>query len=176
MNSSGLDAGTVEEWFHGNVLGRFDHATPRSHTGPAGHVPALESGSGKPRHRRNAGIGPLNGSSSPQQVPQPGLRGDRAGLSSPSGSRVVILRNRAGRSEIASRASDLGGRFDPSPFAPSEAGAARPCGANAPALVCAGRPVAGSRRASAAGRPCACNHAPRDLADGCKGTYPNSNS
>jgi len=176
MISSRLDAGTVEGSSHGNVLGRLDHATSHSRTGPAGHVPALATGSGNQRHRRSAGIGSLDGSPSPRQVPPPRLRGYRAGLSSSFGCRGVVLRGRAGCSEIASRASDMGGRFAPSPIAPRDAGTARPRGANAAALVRAGRPVAGSRGASAAGRPSPCNRSPRDLANGCEGTYPNSNS
>jgi hypothetical protein len=158
-------------WFPGDIPARLDHATSHPCTGPPGHPPTRPTGSGDRPDRRIARVALLDGSPPPRQVPPPGARGDRSRLSTPRVRPRSPLRGDPGRLEIATPASLLGGRPDPGPSAPGDAGAVRPLREDTPTHLRGGRPRTGEARAAAEGRPGPRDPASRDLADGCKRAY-----
>jgi hypothetical protein len=163
---------SMGSWSPGDVPPRFDHATPHPCPPPAGPVPALAARSEDRSNRRGARVTLFDHSAAPREVPPRRPRRHRARLPSSFGRRGHAPRRGAGGPESAPRASDLGGRPDPGASPSRDAGAGRPLGPHAPTLVRTGRPVTGPGGTPAAGRTRPVDPAPRDLADGCKGTYP----
>ena len=94
----------------------------------------------------------------------------------PSVPEVCALRVGGDRHEPAPRAPHLGGWPDPGATPPGGAGTTRSLGANAPTLVRTSRPVSGPGGTTTKDPPRPGDRAPRNLADGCKRTYPNKNS